>query len=247
MDDRIVEILESRPGEEGKLLHKIYDSYTGTYQIPVPLDQANDVNVSQDMVKRKLLESGETYETHQLLRVAIIDTGLMSSHPWINPLLEESVDFTGEGPEDLNGHGTAVALIVVNGVISLIPRLRLLNVKVMDSDGRGTEETLIKGIQWAVQRKAVAVNISVGIYRKKWGLFECKGDCKLCRSAEIAAKAGVAIYAAAGNERGKTYCPATVGVRKKDSGVHSVAASDYSNSGIGNRSENSRNIFVPLG
>jgi hypothetical protein len=73
-------------------------------------------------------------------RMAVLDTGLMLHHPQIERALDESVDFTGEGPEDLNGHGTLVALAMLRHSPSLY---RFFNVKIMDAKRRGTEEDLV--------------------------------------------------------------------------------------------------------
>ncbi len=66
---------------------------------------------------------------------AILDTGLLSEHPLINGRVAEEVDFTGEGPEDGNGHGTAVAIRIT---IPDIPRYA--NVKVVKANGRGSPD-----------------------------------------------------------------------------------------------------------
>jgi len=76
------------------------------------------------------------------------------------------------------------------------------------------------------------------VYWKKWGLFECKGDCKLCLAAVEAAQAGVVVVAASGNEPGKTYCPAKAGMGGND--VLSIASWNFErnkpapSSGVGN-------------
>ena len=227
-----VRILSGSPGKTGAYLNILYQPDTDTYFAPLGL--------LGNSASRQLTEY-----TGPAVRVAIVDTGLMLEHPLIKPALEESVDFTGEGPEDLNGHGTIVALIVH----LKNPRVRFFNVKIADAKGRGTKEDLIKGIEWAVNKAGTGkgplvepflINISVGVYHKRWGLWDCRGNCDVCRVAQRAALANVGVVAAAGNEPGKTYCPAKVGVVKKRSGVRSVAAYDLERdaiapySGIGN-------------
>jgi hypothetical protein len=45
------------------------------------------------------------------IAIAFLDSGVMTAHPVISQRLRSSVDFTGEGIEDLNGHGTMVTLL----------------------------------------------------------------------------------------------------------------------------------------
>ena len=240
MDEKRVEILNEIYDKKGTYLDQLYDPIADKYFAPVLPSSLSFEGV------RKMHKEGYSGSD---VRVAIIDTGLMLNHPWIKRSLEESVDFTGEGSEDLNGHGTMVTLLM----LLTAPSSRLLNVKTMDAKGRGTEEDLIKGIQWSVKKGVKLINLSGGVYHKKWGLLECRGNCKICQAAESAAKSGVIVVAAAGNEPGKTYCPAKLGIINKDSGVISVAAYDFetgkksSYSGVGNVSGPvGRYRFVPV-
>lgn len=129
-------------------------------------------------------------------KAAILDTGVLSHHPLLRKRLLDSVDFTGEGPEDRNGHGTVVGLIFINSA----PGSSILNVKVLDQDKEGMEEDLIEGMRWAQRRGADVVNMSVGITR------DCGGDCDICTEANRLARAGIIVTAAAGNEG--LCCPA---------------------------------------
>lgn len=209
-----VEILGTEPGKKGVLLDRLRDAKTGQYFAP----SFPDHPVFDDI--RKLQQQGTSGRG---AKCAILDTGMMLGHPWIRRTLEESIDLTGEGPEDSNGHGTLVTLIY----LLTAPGSALLNVKIARADGRGEEKDLIRGMEIAVEKGALVMNLSVGVYHKKWGLLDCRGDCPVCQAAERAAKAGVLVCAAAGNEPAKTYCPAKVGLVKQGIGVMSVAAFDY--------------------
>lgn len=234
MDKKRVEILDRIYDKKGSYLDRFYDPIADKYFAPVLPSSGPFFEWVRKMHKEGITGAG--------VKAAIIDTGMMLNHPRIKRNLEESVDFTGEGFEDLNGHGTMVTLIM----LLTAPSARLLNVKTMDAKGRGTEEDLIKGIQWSVKKGAEVINISGGVYHKKWGLLECRGNCKICQAAESAAKSGVLVVAAAGNEPGKTYCPAKLGIINEDIGVLSVGGYDYetgkicSYSGVGN-------LYYPVG
>ena len=150
--------------------------------------------------------------------VAIVDTGLDSSHPWVASTLFDSVDLTGQGEQDRNAHGTWVALMFLVG--SPMP-VGLLNVKALRNDGTGTIDALTRGIRWATRRGATSINVSAGVSQTT-----CRGDCPLCRAALDAASGGAEIFAAAGNTAGDTMCPAKAGLYNPGSGVHAGGAWD---------------------
>lgn len=175
---------------------------------------------------------------------AILDTGFMSDHPLLNGLVEASVDFTGEGIEDQHGHGTTVALLASGEYYFPVPvpfTTRFLNVKVIGRDGKGSPGNLVRGLRWVASFKEehglddgdIIANLSVGIYSRRWGVSNCRGNCRVCRAAVEVAERGVLVFAAAGNKAGASACPAKAGVAGKHWGIIAVGASDYVDSGIG--------------
>jgi subtilase family protein len=151
--------------------------------------------------------------------VAIVDTGLDSSHPWIARTLVDSVDLTGQGEEDRNGHGTKVALLAL-WTYPQMP-VGLLNVKALGDDGTGTVDALARGIRWAARQGATFINVSAGVIQPL-----CQGGCPLCQAALSAAGGGAAVSAAAGNVAGETTCPAEAGLLYPESGVAAVGVLD---------------------
>lgn len=143
---------------------------------------------------------------------AVLDTGIMKEHPVIKGKIIKQIDFTGEGVEDLNGHGTIVALIIMHTSLNT----KLINVKVLDKNNNGYEDDLIAGMIWAAKQGADVIGISAGIER------ECNGECLLCRIANtIVAMYDTIITTAAGNNPNTTSCPA------KAESVFSFGATDY--------------------
>jgi subtilisin family serine protease len=80
------------------------------------------------------------------------------------------VDLTTTGAtQDLgdgNGHGTHVAGIVAaaangRGVVGVAPRAKLMVVKVMDAQGRGTTGAVAEGIRYAAANGARVINVSI--------------------------------------------------------------------------------------
>ena len=111
-------------------------------------------------------------------RIAILDSGIDSSHPeWSgpnSPLVRPYSPQTGkQAAEDWGktGHGTHVAGIAaapINGlgVVGAAPSARgtaeVIPVQISDRDGYSTDETMVKGIQWSVRNGAKVINISAG-------------------------------------------------------------------------------------
>ncbi len=148
--------------------------------------------------------------------VAIIDTGIHKQHPLLQGLIDRNYDCvleTGTDDdnlgEDLNGHGTTVALLLT----LTSPSVRLLNMKVADKDGQFDQEAVAHAINASVKLGANRISLSLGCFNACWG----PRRCEICRAAEEAIGKGVLIFAAAGNSWGRTACPA------KARGVYSIA------------------------
>jgi subtilisin family serine protease len=190
--------------------------------------------------------------------VAIIDSGIDLGHPdlapnlWTNPgeIPGNGIDDDGNGyvddvhgfdfvdgdgtPQDLNGHGTHVAGIVGarggNGIggAGVAWRARLMAVRVLDDQARGTTTAVAGGIRYAVDNGARIVNLS---------LAGPSSTPDLEDAVRYAQARGVLIVVAAGNDgadltTAPTY-PATYGednvlgvaATTRDGGLSSV--SDY--------------------
>jgi subtilisin family serine protease len=123
--------------------------------------------------------------------VAIIDSGIDLSHPdlapnfWTNPgeIAGNGVDDDDNGyvddvhgydfvdddgtPQDANGHGTHVAGIVGarggNGIggAGVAWRARLMTIRVLDAQARGTTAAVAAGLRYAVDNGARIVNLSL--------------------------------------------------------------------------------------
>ena len=96
------------------------------------------------------------------VRMAVIDSGVASSHPQLAGYIIDAVDFTGEGLQDVLGHGTAVALIALFGAGQPQPGTAIMSAKVVSRDERIMQEHVVKAIDWAVSKGARIVNLSLG-------------------------------------------------------------------------------------
>lgn len=196
-----VELMGTETGESGDYLAEVYDPESHTYYFP----QTHEMQLDPISLVRNVSEDA--------IAIAFIDSGMLTEHPVIRPRLRHSVDMTGEGPEDLNGHGTLITLLA----LAVSPETALVNVKALDRFGSGKMSWLAKGLEWctanAKRYNIGVVNLSAGIYRKKWGFLECSSDCSVCNAARALHESGVLLVAAAGNDGpSKLPCPQRVGL-----------------------------------
>ena len=136
--------------------------------------------------------------------VAVIDSGVLATHPDLGGRLLPGRDFVQDDatPQDGNGHGTHVTGIVVAnkengvGVSSVAPGATVLPLRVLDDDGGGSTTAVAKAIDYAVAQGAHVINLSLG---SEVPLIGAAGDDEFNAALGRAADANVTIIAAAGN------------------------------------------------
>ncbi|ABG05132.1 peptidase S8 and S53, subtilisin, kexin, sedolisin [Rubrobacter xylanophilus DSM 9941] len=164
-------------------------------------------------------------------RVAVLDSGVAAGHPDLRGKIagRYNTDTRTSSAGDQYGHGTHVAGIAAAstnnriGVAGTCPGCRLLAVK-LDGDGLITTTDLVRGINWAIGRRADVINLSLG------------GGGFSRPEADAIAKAwnrGAVVVAAAGNERSsrRTYPAAYPQVIAVSATTRSDARARYSNYG----------------
>lgn len=128
----------------------IYDAKTGKYLLYPGAPLAKDLRVSD------------------LARVGVIDSGVAKSHPQIAGLIVAEKDWTGEGIEDLSGHGTAVALGILHAdsmeSLSMMENTvpGLLVAKVKPQKKLIPLNAVVEAIHWLASQKADVINMSLG-------------------------------------------------------------------------------------
>jgi subtilisin family serine protease len=103
-------------------------------------------------------------------KVAVLDTGVDTTHPDLADRIVETVSFVpGEQIDDVNGHGTHVASTVAgSGAASdgayrgVAPAADLVVGKVLGDDGFGQDSWVLAGMEWAAESGAEVVNMSLG-------------------------------------------------------------------------------------
>jgi len=101
------------------------------------------------------------------VRVAIIDSGIDSSHPELKGRVVGSVEarlensrvvFDPSATGDSAGHGTACAGIIAK----IAPDCRLFSIKVLGSAGLGDGQAFLAGLEFAIKERFKVINLSLG-------------------------------------------------------------------------------------
>lgn len=150
------------------------------------------------------------------VKVAVIDTGIDMCHPDLAANYLEGTNFvdSSQPPRDDNGHGTHVAGIIAapqngTGVVGVAPNAKFLAAKVLDASGAGSLSTIISALDWAVQKGARVVNLSLGAPDVWCAIGLCGGGTE-CTAIANATASGVVVVVAAGNsaDEALSYTPA---------------------------------------
>jgi thermitase len=129
------------------------------------------------------------------IKVAVLDSGVASDNPDINPKVVARANFSGATTnEDIYGHGTHVAGIIAathntEGVAGVCPGCTILAGKVLNDSGVGSSSSVANGINWAVSNGAKVINMSIGVPASR----------TLETAVNNAWSNGVVLVAAAGN------------------------------------------------
>jgi serine protease AprX len=146
--------------------------------------------------------------------VAVIDSGIANVSDLNANNVVYSQDFVGDNggsAADLYGHGTHVTGILAgNGLNSTGPNfsytfqgvaknVNLINLRVLDANGAGTDSDVIAAIDTAIQLQSTynirIINLSLGR-----GVYESYAQDPLCLAVEQAWQAGIVVVVAAGND-----------------------------------------------
>lgn len=133
--------------------------------------------------------------------VAVVDTGVDASHPFLSGRVVSGYDFVGRDAvaDDKAGHGTHVAGTVVDCTPGT--DIKIMPVCVLSSRG-GYSTIIAQGIRYAADHGAQVINLSLGGGHSSY----------VDRAVAYALARGVTVVAAAGNENRNTayVCPAHI-------------------------------------
>lgn len=202
----------------------------------------NDPYFSKEWGLHNTGQTGGTYDadidapeawdlsTGGAVRVAVLDTGIDQNHEDLASKIMANKNFTtSRTVDDRYGHGTHVAGIIGavtdngKGVAGTAPGCALMNVKVLDDQGRGYYSWVASGIVWAADNGAKVLNLSLG---------GASPSDTLKAAVDYAWGKGVVLVAAAGNNgTSDPYYPAyydpCIAVTATDSNDGKASFSNY--------------------
>ncbi|MBX4211505.1 MAG: S8 family peptidase [Candidatus Yanofskybacteria bacterium] len=137
--------------------------------------------------------------------VAVLDTGVVKTHPDLTRRVADCKDFTTTKPtvtngkcEDKNGHGTHVAGIIAAdggsdslGIYGMAPEAKILAYRVCGNNGSCWADDVAMAIRTAVDEKANVINLSLG---------SDKPSQLMQDAINYATDKGAVVVAAAGND-----------------------------------------------
>ena len=139
------------------------------------------------------------------VRVAVIDSGVDSSHPELRNRIVGEHSFVGGSVNDVQGHGTFVAGEIAAltdnglGIAGLAPPARLLIAKVVRDDGSISPQAEARAIRWAVRSGAKVINLSLGGVRDPSDSSVDGFSYAERRAVDYAIRSGALVVASVGN------------------------------------------------
>jgi subtilisin family serine protease len=141
------------------------------------------------------------------IRVAVLDSGIDTLHPFLN--VAASISTCGEEVEIPGSHGTHCAGSVASRDAvfpGIAPDVTLFNVKVLRANGSGTSTFITRGVDAALDLGADILTMSLGfnhlpVWSQNGHGWTCTdGQCELCTAVDNAVFFGATVLVAAGNE-----------------------------------------------
>lgn len=182
--------------------------YAEANAIRTMLRTPNDPIIRQQWALRNI-QAFEAWDisTGAEITIAILDTGVSSSHPDLKNRVLPGYDFNNRDfdPSDDEGHGTYTAGVAAaeadnnEGIAGVCWHCRILPVKVLDSSGQGSDANIAAGMRWAADQGARIISMSLG----------GEEDTQLLREASAYAhERGALVIAASGNGYAQGNLPA---------------------------------------
>lgn len=147
------------------------------------IDNVEDDKMSEGINPIGELSEADTKGVNQSNVIAIIDTGSSERDNVI-----ERVSMLGDDVNDDNGHGDTI----ISNILSQDKDAKIVSIKAMDSNGRGTTSSVYAGLQYAIEKKVDIINMSfVGIANED--------NSSIKDLIETAINQGITVVGAAGN------------------------------------------------
>lgn len=116
--------------------------------------------------------------------IALIDTGVPEGHSNVS----EAISVIEDSPYDNYGHGTDM----LNDIVSQYPEASVLSIRALDKNGKGDVSAVAAAIQYAIEKKADIINLSMSA-------VATEKNAILTEVVKKAVEAGIIVVGAAGN------------------------------------------------
>jgi len=131
------------------------------------------------------------------MNMAIVDTGIRETHARIDGHIIYRKNFTSDPMRDGFDHGTGVCSIV----LAVAPQCNILNLKVLNDKGEGSEEEVVLAIDECIALRDTNPRIAPSVINLSLGAPDDGNPNNLLRIAcRAAIDAGIWVVAAAGND-----------------------------------------------
>ena len=155
---------------------------------PTSLIYATGINQIREMTRPQLYGEG--------FNVAVVGTGIRSTHEQIGDRVVYRKNYTSDPHADAFDHDTGVAAIIV----AMVPLCNILDMKVMDSNGQGTDEQVVLAIDDLISMKEAESEYSPHVINLSLGTVDIGDpDVPLRAICREAISRGIFVFASAGN------------------------------------------------
>lgn len=164
----------------------------------------------------------------QGVEIALLDSGVDDTHPDLIDNISGCMDLTNTTIEDLTGHGTHCAGVMVaaytsDGITGVAPEARVYSYKVIGHENEGHIEEVNRALRHAIDRDVDIINMSLGLVRHPGAEMEL-----LIMEAY---EKGIVMIAASGNQNSRVLYPArfdqVIAVSGVDQMLHRAKFSNY--------------------
>ncbi|MBQ9020637.1 MAG: Cys-Gln thioester bond-forming surface protein [Eggerthellaceae bacterium] len=148
------------------------------------------------LVEETTVEADAAAASNEVALIALIDTGAS-----IDTNVVEAVSMLGEETSDENGHGQRM----VDFIVEENEEAQILSIKALASNGKGDVSAVIAAINYAMERGASIINLSMSAYASE-------ENAALAEAVKRAEEAGIVVVGAAGNNgfNAKFYIPGNI-------------------------------------
>ena len=189
--------------KEAQVAQQLQTNFFATLAVRQPVKRAfKTYSVYGDSTVAGTYYTSDAAAPAPSIGIAIIDSGIQAGLDF-DSRISAFYDFTHgdirvSAPADEYGHGSHVAGLAAGTYVGVAPTARLIGLKVLDGNGQGTTDNVIRAIEFAIANKDLlginVLNMSLG-----HPIFESAATDPMVQAVEHASRAGIVVVLSAGN------------------------------------------------